>query len=419
MSKNFLNDMVKVKHARTQSSNFISRQIEKEKIEIKEMQIKKGGRRWGLWFLAGVSVLFFLFALSYLFAKATVTVNPKIQDVTLNENLSASKDNTGFLPFDLVVISGEENKLVKTNSEKIVVEKATGVVIIYNDFSSTPQALSIDTRLEGSNGKIYKTLTKTVVPGKVSTGTPGSVEVKIYADVAGVESNSTPLDFTIVGFKSTPKYSKFYARSKGEISGGFKGTASVISDIEKTIVINNLKNILQTKLFKKVTDQTPRGFVLFKDAVFLNIDNNNNVDLASAKDGMVPVKLKGTLYGLLFDEAKLTKKIAESNIEKYDDSPVYIPNIRDLKFFLMNQENISFADVKNINFNLSGVTKIVWKTETDKLVKDLLAKHKKDFNEIVSKYSNIVSAKLALSPIWKMYLPDKTKDISVIVNYPK
>jgi len=222
-----------------------------------------------------------------------------------------------------------------------------------------------------------------------------------------------------VGFKSTPKYSKFYARSKGEISGGFKGTASVISDIEKTIVINNLKNILQTKLFKKVTDQTPRGFVLFKDAVFLNIDNNNNVDLASAKDGMVPVKLKGTLYGLLFDEAKLTKKIAESNIEKYDDSPVYIPNIRDLKFFLMNQENISFADVKNINFNLSGVTKIVWKTETDKLVKDLLAKHKKDFNEIVSKYSNIVSAKLALSPIWKMYLPDKTKDISVIVNYPK
>src|SRR3989344_5272000 len=413
MSKHLLEDMVRVKHIRKET-------------EAKEMrgtgEIKtnraKNRPRYMLWSVAFISVVFFVFALSFLFSSAEVAVNPKTKDIVLNENLFASKDSKiDGLSFDLVVISGEENAAVKASGEKDIFQKATGTVVIYNTFSFSPQALSIDTRLEGSNGKIYKTQTKTVVPGEPKTGTPGSVEVKIYGAEAGQEYNSGPLDFKIFGFKGTPKYDKFYARSKGEITGGFKGKTPAITDIDRTTAVGNLNDILQKKLLQKATSQIPDGFILFKDAIFLNTDD---LSVSSVYDNnSATLTLKGTLYGILFNEQKLTKKITEDKIEKYDESEVYVPNIKNLAFSLFTKDNVSFENVKNINFNLSGPAKIVWKLDVDKFVTSLLGKPKKDFNQILSQYPDIDSAILTLSPVWKMSVPDKAKNIKVIINYPE
>lgn len=377
--------------------------------------------RYALWLVAAISVIFFIFSISYLFSKATIAVDPKMKDINLNEDLSASLGAGGeALSFELIVISGEENKMVQAVLEKDISEKAQGAVLIYNAFSSKTQRLDIDTRLEGSNGKIYKTKKQIIVPG-MKGGAPGSVEVGIYAAEAGSEYNSGPLDFTIFGFRGTPKYSKFYARSKGEIAGGFKGKAPVISDTQKQDVINDLKTALRIKLFKKATDQIPNGFVLFKDAIFLDIDEDSGdkIDLASSKDSMLPINIKGTLYGFLFNEEKLTKKIAKNNInEEEDDGSVYMPNIQDLVFSLSDKDDTSLGNVKNINFNLSGAAKIVWKLDEKKLKEDLLGKPKKNFNQILLQYPNIDSAESTLRPFWKMSFPDKAKNIKVIVNYP-
>ncbi len=60
----------------------------------------------------------------------------------------------------------------------------------------------------------------------------------------------------------------------------------------------------------------------------------------------------------------------------------------------------------------------MWKLNEDKLITDLLGKSKKDFNQILLQYPNVVSANLSLSPIWNRSIPEKAKDIKVIVNYP-
>ena len=415
MSKNLLQDMVKVKRKRAQADNAL------DSFQTEPETLRRNKPRYRLWSVAIISLVFFLFALSYMFLEVTITINPKIKEIVLNENLSAGKDGGAeALSFDLIVISGEENKIAQATEEKDVLEKAQGVVLIYNAFSSASQRLDIDTRLEGSNGQIYKTVKQIIVPG-MKDNIPGSMEVGIYGEKAGEEYNSDPLDFTIFGFKGMPKYSKFYARSKGEITGGFKGKASIISDAQKLAALNELKTALQTKLFKKATDQIPNGLILFKDAVFLKVDDSN-VDLASSKDNLLSVKLKGTLYGFLLNEEKLTKKITENYIQKDDDSIVYLPNIRDLTFslaFPANEDTVSFGDIKNIDFNLSGAAKIVWKLEENRLVTDVLGKSKKDFNQILLQYPNIDSANLVISPFWRMSFPDKIKDIKVIVNYPK
>lgn len=397
----------------------------REKMEVKEVGINhiKSRSRFMLWFVALISVAFCFFALSFLFGRAFVSVNPKMKDVVLNENLSAVKDsNANGLSFDLVVISGAENKNIQASGEKNVSTSATGAVVIYNAFNSSPQILNIDTRLEGSNGKIYKTQTKITVPGMDKKGTPGQIEVKIYGSSAGADYNSSPLDFKIAGFKGTPKYAKIYGRSKGEITGGFVGKAPDVSDADQVSALADLKTTLEAKLLQKATDQIPSGFILFKDAVFLNTNNANNepnISSTNNNDNSLTLTLNGTLYGILFNEQKLIKKIAEDSIDKYDGSDVFISNIRDLTFSLTNQDSTSFDSVQNISFSLSGSAKIVWKLDENKFTADLLGKSKKDFNQVLSGYPNIDSATLTLNPFWMMSVPDKTKNIKVIVNYPK
>ena len=373
--------------------------------------------KYGLWLVAFFSVGFLLFALSFLFSSAKITVNPKVENLVANQNLSAVKDGTGTdLPFDVVVVSGEQDTTVTSDIQKDVSTSATGTVVIYNAFSSSPQPLAIDTRLQGSNGKLYKTTVKTTVPG-MKGATPGSVEVPIYASAPGDTYNSAPLDFTLLGFKGTPKYSKIYARSKGNITGGLEGKAGDISTDEKTQVLTKLKATLEAKLLLQASNQIPTGFVLFDDPSLLDTAAADTT-FTPADNNQIAVAMKGTLSGFLFDQTKLMAALAAALLPNEDVSNVYIPNIKNLTFTLSNPTTFT-ADTANVNFNLSGPLEVISRVDADKLITDMLGQPKKSFNDILSKYPNIDSAQLVLRPFWKTTLPAKPSDIKVIVNYPK
>lgn len=432
MPKNILQDMVKVKNIKSKDYfNAIKPDHVKEKPVVPLRTITPSKRptfeerigekekpRYTMWVLASICALFLFFALSYYFSTASVVVNPKSVSFKLNQSISASTEKNGSdLTFDLVVLSGDESQNVNATSTKDISTSATGKVILYNSFSTAAQTLNIDTKLEGSNGKLYKTKSKIVIPGINKLGKPGSVSVGIYAAVPGTEYNSTPLDFKIVNFKSTTKYNKIYGRSDGAISGGFKGKVGDIKDEDKSKIQAVLKDTLQQKLLSKARSQIPPGFILFKDAVFLNLDSS--VDGASGADAnTVTLKVKGTLYGILLNEMDLTEKIAQANIKNYDESPIYIPNIGNINFSLINKNDIVFSSVKNISFNLTGDTKAVYKVDKDKLLLDLLDKPKKDFGKILLEYKNIESAKLSVSPVWRTSIPDKVNKIKILLTNP-
>ena len=337
----------------------------------------------------------------------------------MGEDLSAAKDsNSNGLFFNLVAVPGQMEKTITAAGQKEAQNSATGTVVFFNSFSSAPQPLAVDTRLEGSNGKLYKTETKIIVPGKAKDGTPGQAEANIYASAPGAEYNSPPLDFKIVGFAGTAKYAKIIGRSKTgtDITGGFVGLMPDVSEADKLVAMSELKNALQTKLLSQVT--VPDGFVLFKGAIFIETDDAGVVSTYN-QDNSLTLTENGVLYGILFDEKKLTQKIAQDNIPNYDGSDIYIPNIQNLIFTLSSQNNPSFDTLQNINFSLSGPVKIVWKLDVDKFIADLLGKSKKDFSQILTQYPGIESATLKLSPFWKFSIPDKSKDVKVIVNYPQ
>lgn len=427
MPKNFLQD-IKINRVKKVEA---PAKIEPKKSEVflpKEEKKNSGKNSYALWFVAGISLVFLLFAFSFLFSGAQIIVTPKTTDVDLkSENLSAMKDSVDStdstdadLSFDLITITGQESEDIASTGTQNVSTKASGTVVIYNTFSSAPQILLVNTRLEGTNEKIYKTDTEITVPGMASDGTPGSIAVGVYAADAGADYNSGPLDFKIVGFEGTPRYDKFYGRSEDPIAGGFVGSMPQVSDADKNKAADDLKSSLQASLWQKATDQIPTGFILFKDAAFLDT-GDITIGTPSTTSNEVPVTLQGTLYGFIFDETKLTDKLATDLIPNYDGSDVYISDLQDMPFALTTDGTgtPSYADMTNINFTLSGTAEFVWRVDVDKLVSDMLGKNKSDFNQALSAYPNITSANLIVKPVWKSSLPDNPKDISVIVNYPK
>ncbi len=425
MPKSIFQDMVKINSSKKPEIKRVVRKPVLEKPEARpkvavtsyEDEPISSKNRHGLWIVAGVAIVFFLFSLSYFFARAEIIIDPKIKDLSINLNLSAELDgNTEAMTFDLVAISGDVSKTVTATEKKEVAESARGTVVIYNNFSTNSQKLDIDTRLEGSNGKIYKTEKAIVVPGMTGS-TPGSVEVGVYSVETGVGGNSKPLDFKILGFKGTPKYEKFYGRSKGDLVGGFKGLSYVVSETDKSKALSELHTTLQKNLLQKATDQIPSGFVLLKDAVYLETEESSGSSLLSSSSDKLPVTLKGTLHGVLFEEQKLSTKIVQKVVDGSDGADTYIANIKDLTFKLSSANSV-IKDAKTIDFNLSGSAKVVWRLDSVKLISDLLGKSKSDFNQLLLGYPNVVSANLSLSPIWSRTIPGKAKDIKIIVNYP-
>lgn len=421
MSKKILEDIIKVNNKKVivndriysrkknnESSDFIQKRSGTKKKKISQN---------ALWLIAIFSVIFLFFTISSLFTSATVTIFPKVKEFSINKKFTAIKEsNANLLSYDLIILSGEESKEVSGGEEKEYQEYAKGKVIIYNAFNSIPQKLSKDTRLEGSNGKIYKTKTEVTVPG-IKNNIPGKVEVDIYASEIGNEYNDKPIDFKIFGFKGTSKYNKFYARSVGNISGGLKGKSRQVDQIEKEKVLKELKESLSAKLFQKAKDQIPKDFILLNNAMYFNVDEENETQ--PNDQGNITFKIRGTFNGVIFNKQKLEKEIINLNLNKDENKDVYIPNLENLDFSGLEKGLLTLVDIKELDFNLSGNVKIVWRIDSDKIRNELLGSKKKEFNLLMEDYKDIIyNASLTIKPVWEKNLPDKDNAIKIVVNYP-
>lgn len=387
-------------------------------INDKEYTQKSGSHKYIFWIIAVLAIVGLFFSTSFFFSKAVVKIEPETRAIALGESFSAVKNASTIenLSFDVVSLSDEEKKIVEGGTLKQVEEKAYGKVIIYNSYSSSSQNLNIDTRLTAPDGRIYKTDKKVSVPGMKKDGTPGSVEVGIRAEKAGIEYNSSPLDFKILGFKGTSKYDKFFAKSKGEISGGFVGNRLELDELEKLAIFGSLKNILKKKLVEKVSSQIPDDVILYKDAIDFRIDQENIQNLDPSGENYAVVK--ATIFGVLIKESELVKKIAQKQIDNYVDAPLFIPQIRELKFEFKNTDT-PLNEIKTLDFTLTGNIVAVFRVDEEIFKNELLDKPKNILAEILPNFPSIKSAELSLKPFWLQKFPKNSKALLLEVNYPK
>ena len=379
------------------------------------------GFKYGKFLYAGggiiILVLVIAFLFSILFGGAEVTVHPKQETLTVNGDFTAVRENPakGDLSYNVMTLESMQKKDLPATGTEHAEEKASGQIVIYNNYNESPQRLIRNTRFETPEGLIYRIDKSVVVPGLTKSGgatTPGSVEVTVYADEAGEKYNIGLTDFTIPGFKGSPQYEAFYARSKTPMTGGFVGDRNTVDDTALAQARDTMHEALKKELMDKVASQKPEGFISFTPAMFVVFTSDPIHDSGN----QVEVSEKATLYGVLFDEHALAKYLAAHTSSNFDGSDVEFTDTSKLTLSLASnpdEEGPQPWQDPTFSFHMSGTAPIVWQFDEAKLKQDLSGRNKEAIQTVLSGYPGIDKAEVVIRPFWKGVFPTDTKEITI------
>lgn len=159
--------------------------------------------------------------------KAEIVVVPNSSSQSIEMEFEGKKDGaTGEkdVPMRLIEKEMEVTVSVETSGDSAGSgAKARGKITISNEFDKEPQPLVATTRFESADGKIFRLVRGVTVPGMSGTDgkiEAGVIEAEVVADESGETYDIGPSTFTIPGFKGSPKYAKFSAKSKEKMTGG-------------------------------------------------------------------------------------------------------------------------------------------------------------------------------------------------------
>lgn len=421
MAKNILQDVIA---SRKKSVSLMGMKAEEP---IEQQYEEHGFRKYTIWVVVVAAVFFLsLFFYSVVFSGVVITVTPRHQDVSVGATFLAHKralDNQVELPFDTMTIEETAEKIVPATSSETVHQKASGEIIVYNNYNTKSQKLVKNTRFETSDGKIYRLQKSIMVPGKTGSGTgavPGSVSATVYADGEGEAFNVGLVDFTIPGLKGSPMYAGFYARSKTPMSGGFSGVQKIVSSTDKQAAEIELKKIAQDKAIQRIHQEKPQGFVLYNDGISIAFidESNQAAKTSTAAANTVTMRMRAILRGIIFNEQDLSRYIAGKTIDNFDGSAVKIPNLGTLNFSLLNKETVSLADAQSISFELSGPASVIWAVDQGSLRDKLAGTSKIDFQKIMSGFLNVERAEVSIKPFWQTNFPANGEKIKIEMIEP-
>jgi len=359
--------------------------------EIKVKKIKKHGFFKKLfWFFVVIVVIFLGGVILVNFSSAIVKITPHQEFTDIDKQLS--------LNFETTQLEREESQTGQATGVAVGGQKARGQIVVYNTYSSNPQKLISQTRFETPEGKIYKIQEPVVVPGN------GSLEITVYADKIGPEYNIGLSDFTLPGFKGTPRYTKIYGRSKTEISGGTNQNALIVSENDIANAKNNLKQKIENYLKEKITQQKPAEYLLYKNALEIDFsDDSSNPkvgDIANSPAGEFVFKEKGKATGFLLKKSDLSKALTENK------ENVSVVNLEELNFNFLSEN----ATATEITFTLKGKAHLVWNIDTDSMTNSLLDIKDKNYKAVFEKYPEIERAEIIFKPVWWNWMPhDKSR----------
>ncbi|MBI2476116.1 MAG: hypothetical protein HYV67_02650, partial [Candidatus Taylorbacteria bacterium] len=364
--------------------------------------------KWAIWLIGIVSALVLLAVLGNIFSGATVTLTPKSQavkvDLELTAKIKAPAGELSYTPFSLV---REKEIAVPADGERPAELRASGKIIIYNNYSATGQRLVKNTRFETPDGLIYKIADSVTIPGRraVSGKTvPGSIEVMVYAESAGEEYNIGLTDFTIPGFKSNPeRFANFYGRSKTAMTGGKIGTEKIVSDDKALQVRQKLDATLLNELVAEARAHLPKDAIFYDKAYRLRFEAVPAAGEAPKDSVMFRERARFTAY--FIKRADLSQAVAQNAIDNFDGAPVAMPGEEKLIFSLSGKDVYNPTSVGPISFHLKGDAGIVWQIEPDKLTAELAGKGKNELPAVAARYPAVLKADAVVRPFWKSVFP--------------
>ncbi|MDD4931228.1 MAG: hypothetical protein PHG66_03750 [Candidatus Colwellbacteria bacterium] len=351
--------------------------------------------------------------------RADIRMTMKKTEWSFKENITASPGvaavtvENSAIPAELFKISKNGVYPFPASGSKMVENKATGKITIYNAYSSDAQPLVKNTRFVTPDGKIFRVTASLTVPGaKIVDGKiiPSSVESAVVADAAGDTYNTkTVSKLTIPGFQGTPKYDGFYGELKEGASGGKVGEIKVPTEADLKNAAEVSRRSVEDALKAEIMASVPTGFKVL----------DQGADIRVVKEGVVgDANEKGEFtYGIML-EAKVVAfrendalslmqaKFASEHTDGFDLKE-YV--------FSYGSPTIDFTSGKMtvpVEFNSLWSRSFNASEFKDKVI----SKNSSELKALIFSVSGIESGKADLWPIWVFSVPKDGLRVNVTVE---
>ena len=252
--------------------------VEEREVEPpKEVSVPNPRKKNIFWIFAILvfGVIAFLF---FYLPKAEIVYWPQTEPLNLSTTLTIDI-SAGEIGLDNRTIPGAFFDKEKTISQEFqatghatIEGKASGMITVYNEYSTDKQSLVAKTRFISTEGKIFRTPVAVTIPGGKMEGgklVAGTKEIEVVADESGPEYNIGPSTFSVPGFAGTAKYTKFYAKSTQAMTGGFLSGASFVTEEN----IEDAKNTVTDSAKEQAEQDLLTGLGAVEMGEYLSIEN--------------------------------------------------------------------------------------------------------------------------------------------------
>ncbi|MES2007104.1 MAG: hypothetical protein V4436_03275 [Patescibacteria group bacterium] len=395
-------------------TRFEAQEYEEEVEEVRPRRRRKRGSRLFVLSAIVIAIVFGVLGLllSTLFAGASVTVYPRVATLAPTITLSAQPNApAGTLAYQTLTITSSATTSVPASGSQKVSRQASGAITIYNSYSGETQRLIANTRFEAPDGKIYRIHDSVVVPG-MQGSVPGTANITVYADSPGAEYNKGATRFTVPGFKSDPRYTKFYAEA-ASISNGFVGNEPAVAQADLDAAKATMASKLEEAARNSFASQIPDGFTAVENTYQFSFS-----DLRQAPEGSGKASLSQTLTATvavvrLSDVAALA---AKQSVDGYTGEAVAFTNPKETKV----SAAAGTKPLGKIDVTVTGASGVVWQYDKNAIKAALLGKKKTDFEAIITSFRPaLTGAEVTLRPFWQSNLPSDPSKITVTEGVKK
>ncbi len=379
--------------------------------------------KWPRFLIIFIGLAFLVTALvGYLALPTTeIIISPKIERISFDllvvgsTGISQVDETLNKIPLQEVKVEKTKSKEFLASGEKEVSEKARGIITIYNEYSSSPQTLVATTRFESSEGKVFRITKNIIIPGaKIEEGRiiPSSIDTEIVADQPGQDYNIGPTNFTIPGFKGTPKYVGFYGKSQESMAGGFIGKIKVVLADDLKMAKEGLLDELKDEVKRTLNEQIPTDLRLIEGGLKEEIvEVSTNAEEGDEIDRF-RIEMEAIARALLFKEEDLRHLVDLNLISMISENKSSLPESQQISW----TEPIIDWTKGEVSFELAVTEDVVWQIDMPALKKELAGQSEVEVRRYLANQQEIERAKVTFWPFWVKRMPLQEKKIKITIE---
>jgi len=411
---------------------------EEEKEEVSQLkklsESKKSFGERSIFILFSVLAISAIFCLVFIKPKIEIEVWPEKEFFEFRKEVIID-GKINRLDFSKSLIPGkyiEEEKIISqefsSSATVLKKRKARGVIRVYNNYSTFPQAFIANTRFMSESGKVFKTPKRIVVPGKEfkkGKWVAGFCDVEVVAVEEGEEYNIGPSVFSLPALSGTPLYTKFYGQSFSPMKGGFKKEVPQVTQQD----LDNAKQILSKRGFKEselsLKAKVPSEYVLVEDAINQEVVEVFPLVEAGQEVERFTFQIKIKSKALVFKKSDLedfSKWFIYSQIKQDQDGGSEDREIIKRKEIQEQSLKLNWR-VKDVNLRRD---KIILSLEgscnlypdiSRKVLKEMVkGKTPVQIKDILKKEPQIIKSQIKIWPFWIKQVPYNLKRIEIKLN---